>query len=248
MRNAPTVTIIVLQGNQGSYAAEDETSHYERIRSVNDASGIQATTGATEAAPTNFLVHENLICEASPVLKAAFQGNFAEGGSKIMTVRDLDADAVHHFLQWLYRGRKLPTKPGTKDAERIWYLQMAGLVVVADIWRVENLEDDVIDMLVRTGDDLLEPPYQAVGFVYANTCHLSYLRRWLVAWYTEGIELEWYKHQDARRFMAKFPDFGNDIAMAFGKQLTHPRPKSFFNMTREERKAPVDLVLDSDSE
>ena len=77
--------------------------------------------------------------------------------------------------------------------------------------------------------------------MYANTCKLSKLRRWVVAWYTEAIGFEWYKQGLLRTELARNPEFASDIAMAFGKQLTHPNPKSFLQMSRDERNAPVDL-------
>lgn len=247
MRNASTVTLIVGQGNQGSDAAEDEASDHERIVSVNAASGIRAKAGATEAALTKFLVHENVICEASPVLKAAFQGNFAEAGNKTMTIKDLDVDMVDQFVKWLYRGKVLPVKPETKQAEQLCYLNMAHLVVVANMWLVEDLEDDVVDALVKCIHHHAMPPqWTVLDFVYANTCKLSYLRRWVVAWYTESGDREWYKRGTTRTQLAEKQEFVLDIAMASGRQLTHPKPKSFFQMTREERKAPVDMYSKSD--
>ena len=248
MHNASTVTLIVLRHDQGSDAVEDEVSKIENIPTADAASGVQATNRSTKVALTEFHVHENLICESSAVMKAAFQGRFAEAGSKTMFVRDLDVDMVQNFIQWLYGGRTLPPKPGTKDEEQSWYLQMARMVVVADIWRVEDLEDDVIDVLTRPLDAFVDPPGSAVArFVYENTGHLSYLRRWVVAWYTEYINFEWYKEDLARDFIAKIQCLGDDIAMALGKDLAHPKPKSFFDMNRKERRAPVDLVLKYDA-
>ena len=159
-----------------------------------------------------------------------------------MTIKDLDVDMVDQFIKWLYRGKTLPVKPDTEEAEQSWYLNMARLVVVAKMWLVKGSEDDVVDALVRCiHNHALPPQWTVLSFVYANTCKLSYLRRWAVAWYTEYGDREWYKRGTTRAQLAEKPEFVLDIAMAFGKQSTHPKPKSFFKMTREERKAPVDM-------
>ena len=163
-----------------------------------------------------------------------------------MTIDNLDVDMIDQFVKWLYRGKMLLVKPDTKDAEQSWYLNMVYLAVVADVWRVEGLEDDVIDALVKCVNHFVMPPgWNVLHSVYANTCKLSKLRRWVAAWYTEAIDFGWYKQGSARGELARNPEFASDIAMAFGRQLTHPRSKSFFRMIREERNAPVDLEGES---
>ena len=63
------MTIVIHQGDQGSDAGEDEEAEFENVTSVEGAAGIQilTTTGPPEWALTKFLVHENVIREASPI-------------------------------------------------------------------------------------------------------------------------------------------------------------------------------------
>lgn len=183
---------------------------------------MKRTVATTDRKPVmkRFLVHEHILCKASPVLRAAFQGNFSEAGTKTMSVDDLDADMVNQFVKWLYRGKRLPVKPDTQEAEQLWYLSMARLVVVADVWQIDGLEEDVIDRLVSHHTLTDKPPqWTVVEFAYASTGNLSYLRRWIVAWYTENIDFTFYESSSTRSILALLPEFTNDLSMAFGKQM-----------------------------
>lgn len=249
LRNASIVTIIIRQPDQGTDSSGDETIKDENINHIEAATEDQAAAGVIEPELCKFIVHENLVCEASPVLKAAFQGHFAEAESRTITTKGLDADMVNQFLKWLYRGKILPVKPDTPEAEQLWYFDMARLFLVADMWQIDGLEDDVIDKLVKCVDPALKPPgWPVIKFVYANTCKLSHLRRWVVAWYTEFVDPKLYKEWKARRHLEATPDFAVDIAMAYGKQSMQPKPKSLFDMTKEEREASVDLESESEAE
>ena len=185
-----------------------------------------------------FLVHENLLCDASPVLRAAFQGNFAEAGTKSMTIKNLDVGMVNVFLGWLYSDKRFPEKPDTIDAEQVWFLNMARLAVVADVYQIEGLGDSVIDHLVRVS--WLNPPqWPIVEFIYENTSGQSILRRWIVAIYVERTNYNWFCLDTTN--LAVLPEFANDVAKAFGRQKSSSAFGSFFDMNREERKAPLPI-------
>ena len=85
-----------------------------------------------------------------------------------MTIRDLDAKMVNVFLRWLYREKHLPEKPNTEAAEQLWYDDMVRLAMIADIYQVDGLGEDVIDVLV-TGSFVKPPQWPLSKFIYANT-------------------------------------------------------------------------------
>lgn len=51
-----------------------------------------------------FLVHKDLVCHASPVLSAAFNGNFAEGRTLEyrFEIDGIDGNVVQLFVCWIY--------------------------------------------------------------------------------------------------------------------------------------------------
>lgn len=211
----------------------------------NNSTGEDVTEPATNVVYTQakvkkFLVHENILYDASPVFKAAFQGRFAEAEKKSMTIKDLDVSMLSELLRWLYCGKRLPERPTSESAEQLWYLNMARLAVVADIYQIEGLGDDVIDLLVK-GSKALPPQGPVVEFVYANTPAPSDLRRWIVAWHVEKIDFIWYCKEPTD--LNLIPEFAIDVAKAFGRQKSRLASKSFFKMSREERKAPIPVPL-----
>lgn len=52
-----------------------------------------------------FYIHRNLLCNASPVFKAAFAGKFRESSELSMELPDEDVDSLNRLVQWLYTKR-----------------------------------------------------------------------------------------------------------------------------------------------
>ena len=233
--DASIVTLLVDESNDKD---GDPTSN--NSTTGKDIAKPAAKTVDTGGPIKEFLVHENLLCGASPVLKAAFQGHFVEIGTKSMTIKGLDSEMVNELLRWLYRGKRLPEKLNTEAAERLWYCNMVRLSVVADIYQIEGLEDEIVDRLIlhAAHKQSIAPPQMPVAkLIYENTSQKSQLRKWFVAWYTEKIDSTWYCRETTD--LVPFPELANDIAKAFGRQKSKFASKSFFDMSREERKAPL---------
>lgn len=49
-----------------------------------------------------FVVHNELACHYTPVLKAAFESNFIEGQTQTYKLQDTTKGAVRLLVQWLY--------------------------------------------------------------------------------------------------------------------------------------------------
>jgi hypothetical protein len=60
---------------------------------------VKVLVGPTEQ---EFLVYKNKVCNASPFLNAAFNGNFKEGVEGLVRLPDDDVGVFDHFLQWVY--------------------------------------------------------------------------------------------------------------------------------------------------
>lgn len=48
-----------------------------------------------------FMVHEEVACYYSSVLKAAFKGNFQEGKTKVYVLEDVEEGEFKLLVQWL---------------------------------------------------------------------------------------------------------------------------------------------------
>lgn len=66
-----------------------------------------------------FRVHQNLLCNASPVFQAALAGTFKESSDNSMDLPEEDVAAVNRLVQWLYTKRY---QLGDLRPEKIWML------------------------------------------------------------------------------------------------------------------------------
>ncbi|KAE9374843.1 hypothetical protein N431DRAFT_544045 [Stipitochalara longipes BDJ] len=127
----------------------------------------------TGRAKKSFLVHKTMTCNASPVLKAAFNSTFAEGQTQTYTMDDVDADVFKSFVKWLYT-KKLTHEFYT--ISDVWYKvdeqqqrcelnkclqKLADLWMLADRLLIPKLQDRIISQLRGTWRD--------GGFIHART-------------------------------------------------------------------------------
>ncbi|KAN0103413.1 hypothetical protein V8E51_011726 [Hyaloscypha variabilis] len=100
-----------------------------------------------------FLVHKTLACNASPVLKAAFNSTFVEGQTQIYTMEDIGPDVFESLVRWLYTRNlihefytisNLYYKPDKQELRRGLHecaQRLAGLWVLADRLLIPRLQD-----------------------------------------------------------------------------------------------------------
>ncbi|PMD43738.1 hypothetical protein L207DRAFT_621503 [Hyaloscypha variabilis F] len=98
----------------------------------------------TGSARKLFLVHKTLACNASPVLKAAFNSTFVEGQTQIYTMEDIDPGVFESLVKWLYTRKlihefytifRIYDKPDKQELIRGLHegaQRLAGLWVLAD--------------------------------------------------------------------------------------------------------------------
>ena len=172
-------------------------------------------------AKKEFVIHKSFVCHASPVLKAAFISNFAEGQTQRYVLEDTTEAAFCLFSEWVYTRNvywdgKIQDDPISSILPRVW--------VLAEKFLVPKLQNRVMDLIekVRKKRGTLG---RTISWGYANTRCGSPLRRIYVhqwAWNT--------KSEDLRRTDISFSiDFLIDLA-AFLSDLNVQRPKFSRNM------------------
>ena len=170
-----------------------------------------------EEAVSNVYVHENLLCTASPVFKAALQGGFEETSTKTVTVREVDASTIDDFLYWLYHEKC----KSTNDLVRY-----AKLNKLADMYDIAWLKYDAglatldsiqafVDSSAREG---FVPPF--VNQVYANSAPDDTIRKVLVAIYVHTFRATFYETAENKQCLSGCLEFGSDVAIEMGRNLT----------------------------
>ncbi|KAG8527187.1 uncharacterized protein KY384_008617 [Bacidia gigantensis] len=185
-----------------------------------DASIVRLEVGSADAIKSLF-VHEAVVCAVSPVLKAAFQGNFRESQQKVCTLEDTDLATANALVQWLYTRKTfcLDTKEG-KDAQT-YYLETARLYVCACKYMISSLIESLEHDIAHAPYDV--PYADSVSLVYKNTPPSSGLRKIYTACYASHTALdEWFGSDSCMELFASCPDFAADLAIAFARRLKDP--------------------------
>lgn len=196
-----------------------------------------------------FQIHEDLLCNASPVFKSAFAGEgvFKEASQRSMDLIDDDAEDVTRFSQWLYAERyQLEDKHSVKDVERR-YMQLATLYVFADKYAVVALMNDIIDKLFELIKDwTLVPPRSVIRYIYENTVGPTPFRALLVAAFTWDLAPGYYSDESNAKELAGIPEFAAELALSLGRRSVRADKSPFKHGSRADQ-FYTDVVLNSDA-
>ena len=175
---------------------------------------------------TLFQVHQDFLFDASPVFKAAFGGKFQEASERSMSLPDDDRDSVGRMISWLYTRKIELTVPVSNETCAECYMQLAELNTLADKYDIYLLKNRIVDELfgLAKGPRNIKPPQEPViAYIYNNTTKGSSFRKLMVAWYTYGIDFQWYDRDIAGASLAAIPqDFAVDLALALGQRIQFP--------------------------
>ncbi|KAL9073492.1 MAG: hypothetical protein Q9161_002913 [Pseudevernia consocians] len=181
-----------------------------------------------------FHVHQDLLFDASPVLKAAFSGNFQEASERSMSLPEEDKDSVGRMIQWLYTRKFELTTPVSKKTSQECYMQLAMLNTLADKYDIFLLKNHIVDELFDLTKELrnFQPPLiPVVAYVYNNTTERSSFRKLMVAWYAFGIELKWYELDHTKILLAEASqEFAIDLVVALAAKLEYPERRPPFTL------------------
>ena len=165
-----------------------------------------------------FRVHQNVLCNASPVFKAALAGNFRESSEHSINLPEEDVGSVNRLIQWLY------TRGYEVDAYDSRYWQLAKLNALADKHDIVTLRNDIVDkffatLSLRKAADLPIPSIALVTYVYTNSSKRCALRDLIATVYCWKVSYSWYSKAGVKDKLISIPDFGVDIAIAMAQKL-----------------------------
>lgn len=214
---------------------------------------VTLLVGSTKAP---FHVHMDLICQESPLFKAAFMGagQFEETLEKSMHLHEEDPETVDRMIQWMYF-KQYPIKhelvAESFDESEIASMQLITLYATADKFEVIELKNDVINRLYN----LVSHKYfvfhdDSIEYVYKNTPPKSQLRRLIVEWhFWEQGEI---KQKEANWYIRKCPDFATDLLVGLsakrqGRKNPFKQPGGNLRFHETTKGDEIVDVSDSDS-
>ncbi|KAE8446865.1 hypothetical protein EG329_011496 [Mollisiaceae sp. DMI_Dod_QoI] len=133
-----------------------------------------------------FIIHKDVVCESSSVLKAAFESEFVEGQTQTYKLEDTTERAFKLLMQWMYAGR-FTVKQFQEDwaeddeAETSENWSIIELWVLADKLCMLSLQNKAIETLDRISNVSVTIFTSEIRYIYESTSSGSPLRRYIIA-------------------------------------------------------------------
>lgn len=163
-----------------------------------------------------FNLPTNLLLGSSPFFKAALGGKFKEAETSVLNMPEEIVEVIHRFRLWLYTSSPLSMDESVKDADWLLFIR---LYIFADKYRISDLQNMVIDILVAKLRATGEWAHVWTRFVYEYTVDSSHLRRLFVDVMAQLGHLEDIFKKPEN--VAKYPDdFIADVIKALSVSAT----------------------------
>lgn len=139
--------------------------------------------------PKKLIVHKEHACYHSPVLDAAFNGDFIEGQTQTYRIEDTSPGAFRIFVQWLYRQEldlfQLRGSPveldGDSDDCFTEDMALAELWVLADKMAVPALQNLVVSKIIAIREKTNAVAVTTLHYISRRTAIHSPLRSLMVS-------------------------------------------------------------------
>ena len=176
-----------------------------------------------------FYVHEHIICNASPVLAAAFGGLYREGLKKSYRLDYTSPETVNRLIQWLY-GQKLDIyEPAAHKIEpKDFYHAVFELYVLADKYQIQALKHYVIDIFARIlpesykGFPDVSPSGTNVSYLWVNTTKACPLRQIVLSLLVYHLDPAWLESERGKSFLALVPECAVDLVPVLAHRIANP--------------------------
>ena len=195
---------------------------------------------------TVFSIHENLLCNASPFFKAAFQGDILEEGQTSLCLPSVDYDTMNHFVPWLYSGR-LSREAGEAELCSLYWVA-ARLNTLALTYELSGLTEEAVTLLKGNLErrspfvelDVLPSPDQ-IFEIYRKSPATNALRKFVVELFGTKLNSSWHaKEKFTIHYPQKCPEFTVDLVVELRRNTDIEQAK---HRTSEEEKAKAQNKL-----
>lgn len=178
-----------------------------------------------------FYIHESIICDASPVIKAALMGSYLEGYEKKMSLPDDEGDIVDRVVMWLYTRGSIKLEGDMPS--QLWLV--AKLSIFADKYHIIKLKNQLIDELYSLydrGATLVALKDDFFGFFYRHVPKSSKIRQLLSRWAVIDIPWSVLSSDGFHSMLREQPEFAADLTVAFALNLQNPSTQNPFEISK----------------
>lgn len=150
---------------------------------------VTLTTG-NGSSVKKFVVHKDFACHYSPVLQAAFNGDFIEGRTRIYPLGDVEQEVVSLLVNWFYTQEIILESLERDECVEGDWGNIPRLWVLADKLLIPRLQNACISKLVELEEKFRRVATGILHYVYSNTAKGSPLRLLLLHQCTCLMELK----------------------------------------------------------
>ncbi|KAK0126612.1 hypothetical protein ONS95_008200 [Cadophora gregata] len=131
---------------------------------------------------TKFIIHKQIACEASPVLKAAFNSSFVEGQTQTYTLIDTPEATFALFTEWMYTGNIVNRLTGDTPAVEVGLAEahLLELWVLAEKLLVPKIQNRALCLFEEIRDRFSKVCIYKYKYVWENTADGCTLRAYLL--------------------------------------------------------------------
>ena len=186
-----------------------------------------------------FIVHEKLICDASPTIADAIQTSCTGYPAKFFTLTKTCAPTINTLIHWLYRGNINLSSYGEHTTAAQLYWNYAFLCVCATKYSIRDLQFHLIHELSNiiherlTNDQQhgynLAPPPSVISYGYYRTPTWSPFLKILAACYAFHVHPKWLSTEEADDLLTECEAFGVDLARNFALEKADPNSECFIH-------------------
>ncbi|KAI9806259.1 MAG: hypothetical protein M1825_006374 [Sarcosagium campestre] len=158
-----------------------------------------------------FPVPEQILCDLSPVLRAACRSEFKEAHDSEIDLGEDDPAAFEHILRWAYKSLPAPSEDT--------FIALFKVFALAERLKIPSLMNKLIDDIIRmSADKHLVPRVPEIAFIYGKTFPGAPIRKALVDCYTWCVATAWYSQKGSVKMLASVPDFAAELSVSVNRR------------------------------
>ena len=174
-------------------------------------------------------VQVDLLCEASPVFKVAFNRNFLEIYDRSMNLPEEAPEVFEQLSNWIYLGNYFNPKCTNTPEDQTIYMFLVKMYVAADKYGILSLENQIMDewhQVHHLSRKAQPSNSEVIDYAYKTTAPMSNLRKIIVAHYVWEVKHDWYCEDESVTALSERPQFIKELVVDMSRKMSgsHKNP------------------------
>ena len=184
--------------------------------------GVEGVTLLVGPDKGKFLIHKDILCEASRYFDAAFSSGFKEATEQTLALEQENPRIVESFINWIYTGRLNYVVPKDRTTVPL-YEEPLELYLLADKYEVPKLRRQLVQYFYDLRSNHTLQPLATFTRLYDKTTDNDGLRKLFIdmmVW--EGDDV-WFRLKGWDEWILNNAEIAKDLVAAAFDRIKHPR-------------------------